>query len=72
MRARELRRIAANADVDPRTVARYLAGEPLWPATEERIKAVLDALGIVAPRNPSLSGDVAAQQDSSGTKDAEA
>jgi hypothetical protein len=46
-----LRRVAVQAhDVDPRTVAAYLGGLNVRPATAARIAAALAALGIRDPR----------------------
>jgi hypothetical protein len=40
------RRIAAEAECDARTVARYVAGEPVRPLVEERIKRAATKLKI--------------------------
>ena len=41
---KDLRAIANNADVDPKTVARFLDGEkPLRPSTKARVVAALKA-----------------------------
>jgi hypothetical protein len=40
------RRIAVEAGCDPRTVRRYLAGEPTVSTVSDRIRRTLDALGL--------------------------
>ena len=45
---KEIREIANAADVDPKTVARYLDGEKeLRPSTRSRIRGALVDLGMV-------------------------
>ena len=70
VRTQELRRIALAAQCDPRTVARYLKGGQVKGMVGDRIKDVLDALGIVAPRSPLESSADAAQELTPGTEDA--
>jgi DNA-binding LacI/PurR family transcriptional regulator len=41
--------IAAQADCDPRTVKRVLAGLPVKSRTSERVRAQLDAMAIGYP-----------------------
>jgi hypothetical protein len=43
---RTLRKIAALADVDPRTVARVVAGLPTQPSQRERIHEALKGAGL--------------------------
>ena len=43
MPARLARHIAAEADTDPRTVARVVAGLPTWESTRERIQKAMRA-----------------------------
>jgi hypothetical protein len=42
--ARTLRRLAVVADLDPRTIRRYLEGRPMMSGTRERAQAALDRL----------------------------
>lgn len=46
MSAHEIRRIAVNAECDPRSVRRYLAGQPVRDLVRVRIERVLAAEGI--------------------------
>lgn len=43
-------KVAAAADVDPRTVRRYIAGEGGYSRTADRIAKALQELGIENPR----------------------
>jgi hypothetical protein len=44
--AHVLRAIAVKAPCDPRTAARFIAGEPVQPMNAERIRAAIVALGL--------------------------
>lgn len=45
----QVRRIAADASVDPRTLHRLLRGEPVRGLAGERARAALEAVGIAIP-----------------------
>lgn len=47
--AHDVRRIAVESCTDPRTVNRYLRGEPIRSTTSARIAAALAKLGIPVP-----------------------
>src|SRR6266851_1750416 len=46
----ETRRVAVEAGCDPRTVRRYLDGEPVVSTCSDRIRRALDALGLPSAR----------------------
>lgn len=46
LKAHEIRAVAVSASCDPRTVARYVAGEPGQALVDKRIEAALVALGL--------------------------
>ena len=45
---RDVVRVAAHACVDPKTVRRYLDGEPSLSTTRERVELALVACGLAA------------------------
>lgn len=47
-----IRRIAAEADADPRTVRKVLAGEPVRGVVRDRIVAVAAASSVKVPPAP--------------------
>lgn len=51
-------RIAGTAEVDPRTVARYLAGGTVRPLLQARIERALRQLGL-APDRPETQAPAA-------------
>lgn len=61
--AHDVRRIAVAAMTDPRTIQRYLKGEPIRSTSKARIEASLAALGFPAaapspaPRPEGAAGD---------------
>lgn len=48
-----IRLLAATADVDPRTLMRYLAGHAVRPSGAHRIRRAADDLGIALPSRAS-------------------
>lgn len=57
--AHDIRRIAVAAMTDPRTIQRYLKGEPIRSTSKARIEAALAALGFpaAAPTRQAVAGD---------------
>lgn len=54
--AHDVRRIAVAAMTDPRTIQRYLKGEPIRSTSKARIDAAVLTLGIPAPSAPAAQG----------------
>lgn len=52
-----LRRISVEADVDPRTVARVIAGSPTRGIQRERIERACRAAGIELPARRPAKGE---------------
>jgi hypothetical protein len=46
---RTILKLAAGADVDPRTAARFLRGEHVHPATRKALEASAKVLGLPIP-----------------------
>lgn len=45
--AHEIREVAVRAQVDPRTVKKFILGEEIRPMARERITDAMEALGYV-------------------------
>lgn len=69
LNAHEVRQVAVKAEVDPRTVRRYLDGQTLRPMTGARIKRALEGLGFQTGGSdgaPAAGDDAAAGRAGTG------